>query len=218
MIQINLIRDRKIARVAGKAAGPGFKLALPQLPFNLGILFSVLAFVVVLVVIGLTFVSQRARVMYLRKQIDSHNAELAKLSGPKRLVDEYIAKQAEVNTKLNEISSVDRGRFDVVKVMVAMNQALPDHVWLTTSSHDGNKLTLEGITYSNIIVADFMERMKATGYFDNIELSRTEKTEVEGRELVKFGLSASVSIPAASDTTAKAAKIAASTVAGKEKP
>lgn len=214
MIQINLIRDRKIARVAGKAAGPGLKLTLPQLPFNLGILFSVLAFVVVLAVIGLTFVSQRARLAQLRKQIDSHNSELTKLSGPKRLVDEYIAKQAEVNTKLNEISSIDKGRFDVVKVMAALGSSVPDHLWLTQSTHDGGKITLEGVTYSNIIVADFMERLKASGYFGGVELAKAEKTEIEERELVKFSLSANVSIPAATaDTTAKAAPSA-----GKGKP
>lgn len=210
MIQINLIRDRKIARVAGgKTAGPGFKLALPQLPFNLGILFSVVAFVVVLAAIGLTFVSQRARLAQLRKQIDSHNSELAKLSGPKRLVDEYIAKQQEVNTKLNEISSIDKGRFDVVKVMAALGASVPDHLWLTQGSYDGGKITLEGVTYSNIIVADFMERLKASGYFGGVELAKAEKTEIEERELVKFSLSANVSIPAApADTTSKAAPAA----------
>lgn len=215
MIQINLIRDRKIAKVAGKAAGPGFKLALPQLPFNLGILFSVVAFAVVLLVIGLTFVSQRARISQLKKQIDSHNTELVKLSGPKRLVDEYVAKQQEVNTKLNEISSIDKGRFDVVKVMAALGGSMPDHLWLTQSTHDGGKITMEGVTFSNIIVADFMERLKASGYFNTVELAKAEKTEIEGRELVKFSLSAAVSIPApvASDTTSKAAP-----TAGKGKP
>ncbi len=216
MIQINLIRDRKITRVAGKAAGPGFKLALPQLPFNLGILFSVVAFVVVLVVIGLTFVSQRARISQLKKQIDSHSSELTKLSGPKRLVDEYIAKQQEVNTKLNEITSIDKGRFDVVKVMTALGGSVPEHLWLTLCSFEGPKITLEGVTYSNIIVADFMERLKASGYFSGVELAKAEKTEIEERELVKFSLSASVSIPAtpaATDTTLKAAP-----TAGKGKP
>ncbi|HBE73153.1 MAG TPA: hypothetical protein DDW31_03550 [candidate division Zixibacteria bacterium] len=216
MIQINLIRDRKITRVAGKAAGPGFKLALPQVPFNLGILFSVLAFVVVLVIIGLTFVSQRARMSHLKKQIDSHQSELAKLSGPKRLVDEYIAKQEEVNTKLREISSIDKGRFDVVKVMAALGGSMPDHLWLTTSSLDGSKMTLEGVTFSNIIVAEFMEKLKASGYFTGVELAKAEKTDIEGRELVKFSLSAGVSIPTApalTDTTSKAAP-----AAGKGKP
>jgi type IV pilus assembly protein PilN len=216
MIQINLIRDRKIARVAGKAAGPGFKLALPQLPFNLGILFSVLAFVVVLLVIGLTFVSQRARMAQLRNQINSHSSELTKLSGPKRLVDEYIVKKQEVNTKLNEISSIDKGRFDVVKVMAALGGSVPEHLWLVQSIYDGGKITLEGVTYSNIIVADFMERLKASGYFSGVELAKAEKIEIEERELVKFSLSADVSIPAApafTDSTSKAAS-----AAGKGKP
>jgi Tfp pilus assembly protein PilN len=216
MIQINLIRDRKISRVAGKAAGPGFKLSLPQVPFNLGILFSVLAFVVVLVVIGLTFVSQRARMGHLKRQIDSHQSELTKLSGPKRLVDEYIAKQQEVNTKLNEIASIDKGRFDGVKAMAALGGSIPDHLWLTTATLDGSKMTLEGVTFSNIIVAEFMEKLKASGYFTGVELAKAEKTEIEGRELVKFSLSSGLTIPAAAaaaDTTSKAAP-----AAGKGKP
>jgi len=213
MITINLIRDRKLARVTTKTPGAGFKFTLPQMPFNMGILISVVAFVIVLAVIALTFLSQRARISFLRKQIDSYNEELTKLSGPKRLVDEYIAKQGEVSTKLNEISGIDKGRFNVVKVMTALNSAMPEHVWLTLTNDEGAKFTIEGVTFSNIIVADFMERLKASGYFSNVELVEAKKVEIEERELVKFSLNTGITFPSATDTTKQAAA-----PAGKGKP
>ncbi len=195
MLQINLIRDRKIAKVAAPkgAAGGGFRIPIPSIPgLHLGLVFSSLAFLVAAVVVIVAFTTQRATIGQLRGKIDQYNAELAKLAGPKRLVDEFIQKQADLNTKLSEISSVDQGRYKLVRLMDGLSQSLVDNVWLTSFNEDGSTLKIDCLTFSNLIVADLMEKMKATGYFTSVELSQTEKTLVEGREVVKFSLTAGI--------------------------
>lgn len=189
MIQINLIRDRKVERVAGaKPAGAGFSFSLPKLPFNVGILASVLGVVILLVVIVLTMISQKAQVVSLESKIKGYNDELTKLAGPKRLVDDYLAKQADVSTKLNEISSIDKTRFYTVTLLDQLSYALPDYLWLTSMKDEKDLISIEGMTFSNLIVADFMDRLKESGYFANVELTQTSKAESEGRELVKFSI------------------------------
>lgn len=187
MIQINLIRDRKLDKVAGaKSAGPGFSLSLPKLPFNLGILASVLGVVIILAVIVLTMISQKAKISSLNNKIKGYEEELAKLAGPKRLVDDYLAKQAEVKTKLDEISSIDKKRFYTVTLLDQLSYAVPDYLWLVTFKEDKGKVDLEGMTFSNLIVADFMDKLKSSGYFSNVELAQTAKAVSEDKELVKF--------------------------------
>ncbi|HAD82021.1 MAG: hypothetical protein A2509_07775 [Candidatus Edwardsbacteria bacterium RIFOXYD12_FULL_50_11] len=189
MIQINLIRDRKVERVAGaKPAGAGRSFSLPKLPFNVGILASVLGVVIVLVVMVLTMISQKAKIANLESKIKGYNEELAKLAGPKRLVDDYLKKQAEVNTKLNEIASIDKTRFYTVTLLDQLSQALPDYLWLTSMKDDKDLISMEGMTFSNLIVADFMDRLKGSGYFSNVELTQTTKATSEGRDLVKFSI------------------------------
>lgn len=209
MLQINLIHDRKIAKVAAPkgAGGGGFRIPIPRIPgLHLGLVFSALAFVVVLVIVMVFYFQQKAQIGILQGKISSYQAELAKLAGPKRLVDEYIQKQADLNTKLSEISSVDQGRFKLVRLMDGLSQSLTDNVWLTSFAEDGTTLKIDCLTFSNLIVADFMEKMKSTGYFTTVELSQTEKTTVEGREVVKFSLTAGINpSPNESLTTNQAA-------------
>jgi len=209
MLQINLIRDRKISKVAApkSAGGGGFRIPIPRIPgLHLGLVLSSLAFVVVLgFVIGI-FLQQKAQIGILQGKITQYNAELAKLAGPKRLVEEYLKKEADLNTKLSEISSVDRGRFKLARLMDGLSQSLVDNVWLTSFAEDGSTLRIDCLTFSNLIVADFMEKIKSTGYFTSVELSQTEKTVIEGREVVKFSLSCGINPnPPDSLTTIQAA-------------
>jgi Tfp pilus assembly protein PilN len=192
MIQINLIRDRKIEKVAGAkpAAGAGFSFSLPRLPFNVGILASVLGVVIILVVIVLTMISQKAQINSLEAKIKGYNEELTKLAGPKRLVDDYLKKQADVNTKLNEIASIDKNRFYTITLLDQLSFALPEYLWLTSMKDDKETISIDGLTFSNLIVADFMDKLKGCGYFDNVELVQTSKTTVEGRDMVKFSITA----------------------------
>ncbi|MCU0606652.1 MAG: PilN domain-containing protein [Candidatus Edwardsbacteria bacterium] len=195
MLQINLIRDRKIAKVAAPkgAAGGGFQLRLPQIPgLHLGLVLSTAALLIVLVVVIVLFTTQKAQIGQLQGKITQYNEELAKLAGPKRMVDEFLAKQADLNTKLSEINSIDKGRYKLVQLMDGLSQSLVDNVWLTSFNEDGSTLKIDCLTFSNLIVADFMMKMKATGYFTSVELSQTEKTTVEGREVVKFSLTCGI--------------------------
>lgn len=209
MLQINLIRDRKIAKVAAPkgAAGGGFQLRLPQIPgLHLGLVFSSLALLIVLVFVIVIFTTQKAQIGQLQGKITQYNEELARLAGPKRMVDEFLVKQADLNTKLSEINSIDKGRYKLVQLMDGLSQSLVDNVWLTSFSEDGTTLRIDCLTFSNLIVADLMMKMKSSGYFTSVELSQTEKTTVEGREVVKFSLTCGINPnPSDSLTTNKAA-------------
>jgi len=112
-------------------------------------LASVLGVVIVLVVMVLTMISQKAKIANLESKIKGYNEELAKLAGPKRLVDDYLKKQAEVNTKLNEIASIDKTRFYTVTLLDQLSQALPDYLWLTSMKDDKDLISMEGMTFPN---------------------------------------------------------------------
>ena len=194
MLQINLIRERKIAKVAAAkgAGGPGFKFAIPKVPFHLGLVGSALAFLIVIAFIIGLYLSNTTQIKLLQNKIDSYQAELTKLSGPKRMVDEYVQKKADLNTKLSEIASVDQGRYREVRLLDGLSQSLIDNVWLTSFSEDGTSIKIDCLTFSNLIVADLMENMKSTGYFTTVELSQTQKTSIEGREVVQFSLTCGI--------------------------
>ena len=194
MLQINLIRDRKIAKVAAAkgAGGPGFKISIPKVPFHMGLVGSAAAFLIAVGIILFLWFQQKAQIGILQGKISSYQAELSKLSGPKRMVDEYLQKEADLNTKLSEIASVDKGRYREVRLLDGLSQSLADNVWLTSFTEDGSSIKIDCLTFSNLIVADQMEKMKSLGYFTSAELSQTEKAIFEGREVVKFSLTCGI--------------------------
>ena len=77
--------------------------------------------------------------------------------------------------------------------MDELAKCVPDHLWLTGATQDaGTSLNLEGVTYSNLVVSDFMARLERPGMFSNVELSVAEKGNVTDKSVVKFRLTCQV--------------------------
>jgi Tfp pilus assembly protein PilN len=56
----------------------------------------------------------------------------------------------------------------------------------------GGALALEGVTYSNLVVSDFMARLERSPMFANVELEVAEKGSVTDKTVVKFRLTCQV--------------------------
>ena len=55
-------------------------------------------------------------------------------------------------------------------------------------------MSIKGIALGNETVAEFMERLKKTPYFQLVELIKTEKKKIAELSLTKFTLKCSVSV------------------------
>jgi type IV pilus assembly protein PilN len=69
---------------------------------------------------------------------------------------------------------------------------LPDRMWLTQMEVEGQKLTVQGVSLDNELVALFLTAMNASPYFDDVELLQTEAKEVDGYKLNAFEMSATL--------------------------
>jgi type IV pilus assembly protein PilN len=77
--------------------------------------------------------------------------------------------------------------------MDELARCVPDHLWLTGVSQDAsNHLQLEGVTYSNLVVSDFMSRIERSPLFSNVELAVAERGQAGDKNVVKFSVSCSV--------------------------
>ena len=67
------------------------------------------------------------------------------------------------------------------------------------------RVSLTGVTFSNLIVADFMMRMERSPMFADVDLTTTYRGEIDERNVVEFSITARVTpeeVP--SDFTAEA--------------
>jgi len=182
MIRINLLpREEKAQRRT-------------QVTFQAGDLVLPVAIVAAagLVILG-TSLSQGARIASFTRSISEIDAQSRALAPQIEKVKRLAQERAELDLRLGIISKLEKGRTQSVRLMDELARCVPDHLWLTLAQQDaGDKLSLEGVTYSNLVVSDFMSRLERSSLFSTVELGVAERGQVAAKSVVKFRISCQV--------------------------
>jgi Tfp pilus assembly protein PilN len=183
MIRINLMpaeeRAQKVRRVrSGGSKPPSGGLLLP---------LAILAGVVVLIA-GVA-VQQQAQVHMLASEVARVESESKALQPQIAMVDRLSRERADLDLRLSLIDRLSRGRFESVKFMDELDRAVPDHMWLSSAQTSGDgQVTLDGVTFSNLIIADLMIRLDRSPMFSNVALGNATRGSMEDRDVVQFKL------------------------------
>jgi len=178
MIRINLLpgeeRKRRSARITFKAGD----IVLP----------GAIVAAAVLVMAG-TALSLRTHAAQLDRRIAEVDAEARALAPQIERVNRLAQERAELDLRLGIIHKLEKGRTQSVRLMDELARSLPDHVWLSSASQEGNNsLTLEGVALSNLVVSDLMSRLDRSSMFADVELDVAERAPVGEKDAVRFRL------------------------------
>jgi type IV pilus assembly protein PilN len=182
MIRINLLpREEKAQRRVALSFKAG-DLVIP----------GVLVVAAALVVAG-TGLSQHSRATSLEHSIAQVDAQSRALAPQIERVNRLAQERAELDLRLGIIAKLEKGRTQSVRLMDELARCVPDHLWLTGATQDaGTALNLEGVTFSNLVVSDFISRLERSPMFAGVELSVAERATVASREVVKFRITCQV--------------------------
>jgi type IV pilus assembly protein PilN len=183
MIRINLLpREGK-----AKRGGPTFSFKAGDM-----VLPVVIVAASGLVIAG-TAVSQRSRVAALTRSIADIDAQSRALAPQIARVQRLAQERAELDLRLGIINKLEQGRTRSVRLMDELARCVPDHLWLTGASQDaGSTLSIEGVTFSNLVVSDFMSRLERSPLFANVELEVAERNTQGDHEVVRFKVTCQV--------------------------
>ena len=185
MIRVNLLPREEKAKRKSASAPVDLKVGDMVLP-------AIVLGAAALVITGSTM-SQRTRQAGLEKSIQQVEAESRALAPQIARVNQLAQERAELDLRMGIISKLEKGRTQSVRLMDELARCVPDHLWLTGVSQDaGNHLQLEGVTYSNLVVSDFMSRIERSPMFSNVELAVAERGQVTDKSVVKFQVSCTV--------------------------
>jgi type IV pilus assembly protein PilN len=191
MIKINLAPITKKGRApkarTPRAPRPGIKIP----PIQSAILYVVGIVIVALIVIIL-LASQNIRMRNFNANIDQLNAKLEELKVYKAAVDSLEKREKELAALIAPIRQLNKNRFFIAHVLDEVSNRVPDFTWLTTLNADSVSLDIKGIAASNLLVADFMNRLEESPYISNVDLSVLEKKVIEKQEMMEFTLTANV--------------------------
>jgi len=183
MIRINLLpKEEKTQRRAMTVNVQAGDMVLPV---------AILA-AAALIILG-TVLSQNARIASLNSSIADIDAQSRALAPQIEKVKRLAQERAELDLRLGIISKLEKGRTQSVRLMDELARCVPDHLWMTQAQQDATgQLTLEGVTYSNLVVSDFMSRLERSPLFADVELGVAEKGQVSSKNVVKFKITCRV--------------------------
>ncbi|MBI4378858.1 MAG: PilN domain-containing protein [Nitrospinae bacterium] len=179
MIKINLIFDRK-AIERGRV-----KQEL--------ILGLILVFVTV-GVSGFLWYYQETLIDDVNKNIDDSKTKLNSLKAVINKINDREKKKKRLEEIIKAIGELKRVQRGPARVFDEINMILPPEIWLTSLSESGGQIRLDGYSFSNPGIATFMENIKSSRYFFDVELLEIQQTTLEGEKVKKFVLNSTLNL------------------------
>jgi type IV pilus assembly protein PilN len=145
--------------------------------------------------VGWVHLAMKGRISDAHARVAQTEAEIKKYDEQVKQVEAYKAKKKEVQDKLDVIQGLERSRSGPVHMMDELAIHTPERLWLTKLESKGGKLTIEGMSLDNEIVAMFLTKLNDSAYFDKVELGATELETKAGLKLNKFQVVAMLDDP-----------------------
>lgn len=189
MIKINLAPSAKKGRVpkAKGVKGPSLGIKLPSIQVTL---LYIIGAVVVVVLIAITLLAQSNRIGSLNNNINQLSAKLEELKVYKATVDSLEKRERELASLIKPIVELNKNRFFIAHILEEISARIPSYTWLTQLDLGQNNMKINGVTASNLLVADFMNRLEESPYIRNVDLTVLEKKAVGEMEMMNFKLTA----------------------------
>lgn len=193
MIKINLAPSTKKGRApkarVPRAPRPGIKIP----PIQAAIVYIVGIVIVVLIVVIL-LISQNIQMRNFNSNIAQLNSKLEELRVYKAAVDSLENRERELAALIAPIRQLNRNRFFIAHILDEISDRVPDFTWLTLVNADSSKMDIKGVAASNLLVADFMNRLEESPYIHNVDLTVLEKKVIEKQEMMQFTLTANIGV------------------------
>jgi type IV pilus assembly protein PilN len=199
MIRINLLGVRE--------AGPGdvFEAEAPvggAPSEKKGLLFAVLFLGAAIALIAFQWLSARNTINSLNEEIQQLTQEKQRLQAIIQRVNEYQAKLAELEKREALIEKLKAEREGPVRMLDDLSSKLPDFVWLEQLQQGPNNVTIRGMAASYVSIADYIQKLEESDYFQNVELIDARQGK---DEFTSFQLRAQLMSPGAPAAEAAAA-------------
>lgn len=175
MIRINLLEEKKKEKK---------EVRLKLSPF---VLTAVVAGVV-FVLMGITAFYLLSEVSQLKSRIETNKEILAALSKKINEVKRYEKLNKEIEHRSSIIESLRRHQSIPVKMIDDVSAMIPKGAWLSSMTHKGNAIALEGYAFTNIAIVHYVRNLKGSENFTEVYLEESRQVEVENVKVYRFKL------------------------------
>lgn len=175
MIRVNLIRGKRKKR---RELNVDFMY----------LLFPLLVVVGVLLYHG----TVTGRIETLNTNIRTASVEIERLKKEIGEVEKFKARKAELQQKVDIISTLQAGRTGPLKIFEALSSSIPEKSWIEQLAVKGDTVEMSGIALNNHTIANFMTALGQSGRFRDVVLGTADQATVSNIKMVKFNLTTRV--------------------------
>jgi type IV pilus assembly protein PilN len=204
MIRINLLKPEK-KEMRKEPTLPSEEVRAKKRP-ALGGYFILL----LIIIVAALFFFQKKGLDREKNLLAQAQVEKSKLQYVIAKLDEVEQRKASLVERINLITALKSQQQIVVRIVDEISKALPDWVWLTEASYDGQKVTLKGNALSNNLIADYILALENSPYFNNVNIISSTQRTTQQNQYLEFSLTANVEVPTVpktpQETSSKAIK------------
>jgi type IV pilus assembly protein PilN len=127
-----------------------------------------------------------------RTRLAQTQQEIDRLKPQVDQVEHYRETKNQIEQKLDVIKRLDRSRSGPVHVLDELASHTPERMWLTKLRTEGGRISIEGMSLDNELVALFLTSLTDSPYFGEVELEETKAATLDGLKLNQFRLDAAL--------------------------
>ncbi|MDH7511959.1 MAG: PilN domain-containing protein [Clostridiales bacterium] len=200
MIRINLLKPE------AKEIKEGPPLPGPEVREKKAFPFTTLVVLLIIGVLAAAFVLQKRMISQERNGLEAAQAEKSKLQYVTAKLEELEKQKALFERKINLISELKAQQDTAVKIMDELSRRLPEWVWLTEVSFQGQLIQMRGNALSNNLIADYIFNLQNCPHFANVNLISSTQKSSRNTQFLEFSLTLNYLFPQAAQPQEKAAK------------
>ncbi|MBI5180066.1 MAG: PilN domain-containing protein [Nitrospirae bacterium] len=163
MIKINLSTIKK-----------GVKKSKKKIEFQSQLIAAVALIVITAGGVGYGWMLLNSKVSRLENEKVLANKELNSLKEKVKVVENYEKDKKNFEEKISVIEQLKKNQTGPVIMLDEISKNIPERVWLTKITESGGKINMEGNAISNTDLASFINNLKNTKGFSNVELTESK--------------------------------------------
>jgi len=186
MIRINLLpeSERKTKR----------SIKLPTFSGGSKTIWVIAALVIYGGMLGAMSMLQARTVRAYEQKIAEAKKEAEALAPQLERIRKLTNEREEVNRRLTVIAALDKDRYFRVQILNELSMQLPRNCWLkSVKESGGTSVTIEGVTFSNFLIADLMNNLEKSDRFSAVNLNVAQEGKILDHRVIQFTLQSNVS-------------------------
>ncbi|MGH7885007.1 MAG: PilN domain-containing protein, partial [Thermodesulfobacteriota bacterium] len=136
--------------------------------------------------------NQLAKIRSTEVSIASTEQKINDLKDVEEKVNEFKAKNAELENRIKVIAELEKMRSGPLLVMDSLSTSIPERAWISEFQTKGQNATIKGIAWNEFTVADFLKGLEASNYFQNVQIKSIEKEEYNNLALRDFEITSNL--------------------------